>query len=103
MSFYMWLNKRLNFNFGFAGESRHRPIIRDKPEDGSVDVTLAPVLQRHIADGSEDSVTVKEFYLGKDDPVIQSCQSNRLGDPLPAGWFDTISDWEHVMKEDFEE
>ena len=55
MSFYKWLN----FNFGFAGESKHRPIIRDKPEDGSVDVTLAPVLQRHTADGSEDSVTVK--------------------------------------------
>ena len=40
MSFYKWLNKWLNFNFGFAGESKHRPIIRDKPEDGSVDVTL---------------------------------------------------------------
>ena len=99
MSFYKWLN----FNFGFAGESKHRPIIRDKPEDGSVDVTLAIVLQHHTVDGTEDGLTVKEFYLCKDDPVIQSCQSNRLGDPLPAGWFDTTSDWEHVMKEEFEE
>ncbi|KAF3948040.1 hypothetical protein CMV_025910 [Castanea mollissima] len=91
------------FHFGFAGESKHRPIIRDKSEDGSVDVTLAPVLQHHSANSSEGSLTVKEFYLCKDDPVIQPCQSNRLGDPLPAGWFDTTSDWEHVMKEDFEE
>ena len=98
MSFYKWLN----FNFGVGGESKHRPIIRDKPEDGSMDVTLAPVLQHHTADGNEDGLTM-EFYLCKDDPVIQSCQSNRLGDPLSAGWFDTITDWEHVMKEDFEE
>uniref|UniRef100_A0A7N2MIW2 TIR domain-containing protein n=1 Tax=Quercus lobata TaxID=97700 RepID=A0A7N2MIW2_QUELO len=70
--------------FEVGGESKHRPIIRDKPEDGSVDVTLAPVLQHHTADGNEDGLTM-EFYLCKDDPVIQSCQSNRLGDPLPAG------------------
>lgn len=91
------------FHFGFAGESKHRPIIRDKSEDGSVDVTLAPVLQHPTANSSEGGLTVKEFYLCKDDPVIQPCQSSRLGDPLPAGWFDTTSDWEHVMKEDFEE
>ncbi|KAK9994909.1 hypothetical protein SO802_024612 [Lithocarpus litseifolius] len=89
MSYYKWLN----FNFGFASESKRRPIIRDKPKDGSVDVTLAPILQHHTI----DSLTVKEFYLSKDDPVIQSCQSNRQGDPLPEGWFDTTSDWEHLF------
>ncbi|XP_050254830.1 TMV resistance protein N-like [Quercus robur] len=38
-----------------------------------------------------------EFYLCKDDPVIQSCQSNRLGDPLPAGTF-TFRDNERLER-----
>ena len=72
MSFYKWLN----FNFGFASESKHQPITRDIPQDGSVNVTLAPVLQHHTADSFEDGLTVKEFYLCKDDPVCREFNQN---------------------------
>lgn len=63
----------------FAGEGAHGPTIQDRSGYGRV----------------------KEFPEHADDPVIQSCQSNKHGDPLPAGSHDsTSSDWEHVMKEE---
>jgi hypothetical protein len=88
-------------HLGLAGERIHWPIIRDRSEDGSMDVELGPVLLHHTASSTEDKLTVKEFHLRRDDPVIQSCPSNGLGDPLPGGWYDSgSSDWEHVMKEE---
>ena len=88
-------------HLGFAGERIHRPIIRDRSEDGSMDVKLGPVLQHHTASSTEDKVILKEFHQRGDDLVIQSCPSNGLEDPLPAGWYDsTSSDWEHVTKEE---
>ncbi|KAF5442636.1 hypothetical protein F2P56_035275 [Juglans regia] len=89
------------FHLGFSGEKNHQPISSERSEDGSVDVKLGPVLQHRTANSPEDKLTVKEFHLREDDPTVQSRHSNRLGDPLAAGWYDSSSsDWEHVTEEE---
>ncbi|KAK9292627.1 hypothetical protein L1049_020602 [Liquidambar formosana] len=89
-------------DLGFIGKKNCSPIISDVSWDGSLDMTMEDDLQHHTPNCTEDKLTVKESRLSvRDDTVIQSCATDRLGNQLPAGYFDnSSSDWEHVLKDE---
>ncbi|XP_043715670.1 uncharacterized protein LOC122664051 isoform X2 [Telopea speciosissima] len=97
---------------GFSERRKPWPFIRNRSEDGSLEVTIRPDMQYDGTSCSEQIIgldsdvpeqqdTMKEFGVCMYDELVNALISNRDGNQFPGGGFDSpSSDWEHVLNEE---
>ncbi|KAJ4954902.1 hypothetical protein NE237_011685 [Protea cynaroides] len=95
---------------GFLDRRKPLPIVRDRSEDGCLEVTIRPYMQHGgtncreekmelDSDVPEQQATMKEFGVCISDELVNTHIPNPDGNQCAAGRFDSPApDWEHILR-----